>query len=309
MTEDIQKIYSEFKKYKEIEEYLENDCYIRYYCKERNETIINSIVDLWLQREEPIVYGKQIITTPYLLKDLCGRTIIATFPNNETGTWNLLLEGGAKLSLDNGEVYFNRLITSDDVGRWTQGDINNIMNNPCYLYGIYPEQIELFYEWHRAFIYQMAVLQINKIKEDILEEVYIEFLDFIKKEVCECIECPTLIEKNRRGKILKRQIQAMISYIKAKDQSVIAKNELLNIGKRYGYMPVIKEIVNKYFKENKTKSKQYDKNKMKKLISELDQANNYQKGIAMERLACYYLETIERNTNNWNENKNRQRRN
>ena len=48
---------------------------------------------------------------------------------------------------------------------------------------------------------------------------------------------------------------------------------------------------------------------MKKLISELDQANNYQKGIAMERLACYYLETIERNTNNWNENKNRQRRN
>lgn len=262
MAKDIKKIYEEFKQYKPIEEYLGDDCYVRYYCEEKNEAIINNIIDLWLNREEPRVYGKQIITTPYLLKDLCGRMIIATFPNNETGTWNLLLEGGTKLSLNEEDGYFNKLITSDDVGRWTQGDINNIINNPCYLYGIYPEQIELFYEWHRAFIYQIAVLQINKIKEDILEDLYIKFLDFIKKEVCECVECPALIEKNRRRKILKIQIQAMKSYIKAKEQSVIAKNELLNIGKRYAYMPAIKEIVNEYLKENNNQCKQYDKNKL-----------------------------------------------
>lgn len=300
MAKDVKNIYEEFKKYKSIEEYLGDDCYVRYYCEKENEAIINSIVDLWLQREEPRIYGKQIITTPYLLKDLCGRMIIATFPNNETGTWNLLLEGGTKLSLNEEDGYFNKLITSDDVGRWTQGDINNIINNPCYLYGIYPEQIELFYEWHRAFIYQIAVLQINKIKEDILEELYIKFLDFIKKEVCECVECPALIEKNRRGKILKIQIQAMKSYIKAKEQSVIAKNELLNIGKRYAYMPAIKEIVNEYLKENNNQCKQYDKNKLEKIIKGLEQIDSYKKGIAMEKLAQYYLETIKRNTNNRN---------
>ena len=124
-----------------------------------------------------------------------------------------------------------------------------------------------------------------------------EFLKFIKEQVCECLECPIIISKQKGLSVLKIHINAMKNYIKAKDQSIIAKNYLLNIGKRYAYMPAIKEIIKKFFKEDEQyKAKKYSKSKMNKLIQQLEQNTNYDKGIAMEKLAKYFLETIPRNT-------------
>lgn len=297
MSDDIKNIYKDFKEYKSEEYEIEDGCYLNYYCKNKNEEIIDEIIDFWLEREKPRVYGKQIFTKPYLLKDLCGRMIIGVYPSYTYGDWNLLLEGGVKLSLADGENYFNKAITSKDFAKWTQGDLNNILKNPCHLYGIFPKPIELFYEWQRAFIYQLAML--SNVKEDELEKVYCDFLEFIKKEVCECAECPTIITKEKGISVLKTHINAMKRYIKAKDQSIIAKNDLLNIGKRYAYMPAIKEIIKKHFKEEEQhKIQKYSSVKMTKLIKQLEQTTNYDKGIAMEKLAKYFLETIPRSKNN-----------
>ena len=295
MSEDIRNIYDKFKKYKSEEYEIEDGCYLNYYCQFKNEEIIDNIIDLWLEKESPKVYGKQILTKPYRLKDLCGRTIIGVYPSYTHGDWNLLLEGGVKLSLADGESYFNKAITSEDLVRWTQGEVNNIFKNPCYSYGIFPEPIDLFYEWQRVLIYQLAMLP--KINDDMLEKVYCEFLKFIKEQVCECLECPLIISKQKGLSVLKIHINAMKNYIKAKDQSIIAKNYLLNIGKRYAYMPAIKEIIKKFFKEDEQyKAKKYSKSKMNKLIQQLEQNTNYDKGIAMEKLAKYFLETIPWNT-------------
>lgn len=297
MSEDIKNIYNKFQKYKSEEYELEDGCYLNYYCKFENEEIIDNIIDLWLEKENPKVYGKQIITKPYRLKDLCGRMIIGVYPSYTYGNWNLLLEGGVKLSLADGESYFNKAITSEDFSKWTQGEINNILKNPCYSYGIFPEPIDLFYEWQRAFIYQLAMLP--NIEDDILEKVYYEFLEFIEEQVCECIQCSTIISKKQSLSVLKINIKAMKNYIKGKDQSIIAKNDLLNIGKRYAYMPAIKEIIEKYFNEDEQyKNKKYNNSKMTKLIQQLEQNTNYDKGIAMEKLAKYFLETIPRNKSN-----------
>ncbi len=195
MSEDIRNIYDKFKKYKSEEYEIEDGCYLNYYCQFKNEEIIDNIIDLWLEKESPKVYGKQILTKPYRLKDLCGRTIIGVYPSYTHGDWNLLLEGGVKLSLADGESYFNKAITSEDLVRWTQGEVNNIFKNPCYSYGIFPEPIDLFYEWQRVLIYQLAMLP--KINDDILEKVYCEFLKFIKEQVCECLECPIIISKQK----------------------------------------------------------------------------------------------------------------
>ena len=113
MSEDIRNIYDKFKKYKSEEYEIEDGCYLNYYCQFKNEEIIDNIIDLWLEKESPKVYGKQILTKPYRLKDLCGRTIIGVYPSYTHGDWNLLLEGGVKLSLADGESYFNKAITSD----------------------------------------------------------------------------------------------------------------------------------------------------------------------------------------------------
>lgn len=301
MSEDIKNIYNKFKKYKSEEYELEGGCYLNYHCQVEDEEIIDNIIDLWLEKEKPKVYGKQILTKPYRLKDLCGRMIIGVYPSYTYGNWNLLLEGGVKLSLADGESYFNKAITSEDFAKWTQGEINNILKNPCYSYGIFPEPIDLFYEWQRAFIYQLAMLP--NIKDDILEKVYHEFLEFIKEHVCKCIQCPTIIPKKQSLSVLKIHIKAMKNYIKVKDQSIIAKNDLLNIGKRYAYMPAIKEIIKKYFnKDEQYKNKKYKNSKMIKLIQQLEQNTNYDKGIAMEKLAKYFLETIPRNTSDRKQN-------
>jgi len=136
----------------------------------------------------------------------------------------------------------------------------------------------------------------DKIFKEILSNKK-EFLKFIKEQVCECLECPIIISKQKGLSVLKIHINAMKNYIKAKDQSIIAKNYLLNIGKRYAYMPAIKEIIKKFFKEDEQyKAKKYSKSKMNKLIQQLEQNTNYDKGIAMEKLAKYFLETIPRNT-------------
>lgn len=260
------------------------------------EEILNNIVNFWLDKEEPQPYGKQILINSFLLRDFYGRRIIGAFCSYENGGWNFLLDGGIKLSLNQQGRHLNTNVTSEDFSKWTQGEISNMLNNPCYAYGIFLEPISLFYEWQRSLIYRLAAIPIKEIPISILEKIYDEFLEFIKEEVCEWQSCPTIVSKNKGLEVLNIEIENMRNALKGKEQSVTYKNSIIALGNRYIYMPVIQDIIEKYFddfpKEN------YEESKLKELLEQLDKDNNYDKGLAMEEVAKYFLETIQRNTSN-----------
>lgn len=221
----------------------------------------------------------------------------------------LIIGSGIKIPLGENRIYSNTAVTSEDFFRWTQGEIYNILNNPCYSYGIFFNPIDLFYEWQRALIYQLAILP-KELDIMILEKIYNEFLEFIKNEVCFYQNGPAIIPREKALEVLKIQINEMRNYLECKEQSTISKNSLVTLRNRYIYMPIIKEILEKHFSNINNESKrEYNLNKMKDLLTKLNVKGNYEKGIAMEKVAKYYLETIPRNKNYWRKNKNRKRRN
>lgn len=309
MSKDTSEIYKNLKTQEYIQYNLGNGIYLTCYFKNVKEELIDSIVDLWLTYETPQLYGKQILLKSYALKDFTGRKIIGVYPNYSLGNWNLLLEGGIKIPLGENRIYSNTAVTSEDFFRWTQGEIYNILNNPCYSYGIFFNPIDLFYEWQRALIYQLAILP-KELDIMILEKIYNEFLEFIKNEVCFYQNGPAIIPREKALEVLKIQINEMRNYLECKEQSTISKNSLVTLRNRYIYMPIIKEILEKHFSNINNESKrEYNLNKMKDLLTKLNVKGNYEKGIAMEKVAKYYLETIPRNKNYWRKNKNRKRRN
>ena len=274
---------------------LQNE--LNLYCiyRETKKEIIDNVVELWTKIERPMLYGKQVLISSYLLRDYYGRKIIGAFPDVEFGNWNLLLEGGIKLSLDYSGLHLNTNITSSDIQRWTQGELSNILNNPCYTYGIYLDNIDAFYEWQRALIYQLAILPQN-ISIEVLGNIYDDFIEFIKKEVCDWGECPTIIPKSDGLNVIKIEIDNMKKCLMAKEQSTINKNSMISLSNKYIYMPTVQKIIKKNFcNEGDKNEENYRFEKLKKLLKELEKDTNYEKGLAMEKVAQYFLKCIKRN--------------
>lgn len=302
-------ISDEIEKYEITKFELHNE--LKLYCIHRKakEEIIDNIVDLWIKIERPTLYGKQVLISSYLLRDYYGRKIIGAFPDIEYGNWNLLLEGGIKLSLDYGGRHLNTKITSSDIERWTQGELSNILNDPCYTYGIYLDNTDAFYEWQRALIYQLAILP-QDISIESLENIYDDFIEFIKEEVCNFEECPTIIPKQDGLNVIKIEIENMKKCLMAKEQSLIDKNTMISLSNKYIYMPTIKSIIEKNICNiDEQCEENYELRKFKKLLKELEKDTNYEKGLAMEKVAHYFLKCIKRNQSYWKENKNKKRRN
>ena len=301
-------ISNDIANYKVIKYKLQDD--LNLYCiyKEKAEEVIDNVIDLWTKIERPMLYGKQVLISSYLVKDYYGRKIIGAFPDSQYGNWNLLLDGGIKLSLDYSGMHLNTNITSSDVEKWTQGELSNILNNPCYTYGIYLDNIDAFYEWQRALIYQLAILSHN-ISMEILENIYDNFIEFVKEEVCSWEECPTIIPKEDGLNVIKVEIKNMKKCLMAKEQSLIDRNSLMLLSNKYIYMPTIQNIIEKCFNTNEKYEINYEFKELKNLLNELEKDTNYEKGLAMEKVAQYFLRTIKRNKSYRRKNKKKKRGN
>lgn len=286
-------IYEDIKYLRVVPYSLENNLKIYCVCRNREYDVLEQIIELWIDKEKPYLYGNQVLMNSYVLKDFTGRRIIGAFSSYEVGGWNLLLEGGIKLSLGSEENRFNKRVTSEDFAQWTVGEIETRLYNPIYSYGIYLQQIDLFYEWQRALIYQLAVLT-DEISIEILEKIYDEFIEFIKEEVCDWDTAENIVTKETGISVINIEIDNMRKYLQGKEQSTISKNKMLTLSNRYEYMPIIQKLINKHLnKECNVKVKEkYDFNKLKQMIADLEKDTSYEKGKVMENLAEYFLKTI-----------------
>ena len=106
-----------------------------------------------------------------------------------------MVEGGKKIRLNVGSTaYMNEQIGYKDINLFSINDINIILSNPVYSFGLLFQPYEIFEDWQKIFQYAIAVLDVKwTIKT--LQEVYEAFLDFMGKQICECIEAPPMLTK------------------------------------------------------------------------------------------------------------------
>ena len=156
---------------------------------------MQSAAEIWIEREAPRISGRQVIINSFWLGDLKGRRIIGALPQNDGDGYFLLVEGGKKIRLNVGSTaYMNEQIGYKDINLFSINDINIILSNPVYSFGLLFQPYEIFEDWQKIFQYAIAVLDVKwTIKT--LQEVYEAFLDFMGKQICECIEAPPMLTK------------------------------------------------------------------------------------------------------------------
>lgn len=69
---------------------------------EKGDSIAHAIISLWLERENPMLCGRQLMTRSFFMSDFVNRKMIAAIPDYKNGLWRLIFEGGHQMySSDN----------------------------------------------------------------------------------------------------------------------------------------------------------------------------------------------------------------
>ena len=253
-------------------------------------------VEIWLEREAPRVYGRQVIINSFWLDDLKGRRIIGALPQNDGDGYFLLVEGGKKVRLNVGSVaYMNEQIGYRDIDLFSINDINIILSNPIYSYGIYFQPYEIFEDWQKVFQYAIAVLEVEWTTET-LQKVYELFLDFIEKQICECMEAPPVLTKEMYFDAYLKRIVNMREYLCCKEETILSNDWLRMMGNRFIYLNNIYTLLGQYYPKeisgmNQTKT--FELADFRRLLDASEEGTAYQKGMIWEEAAAYMLERID----------------
>lgn len=256
---------------------------------------MQSAAEIWIEREAPRISGRQVIINSFWLGDLKGRRIIGALPQNDGDGYFLLVEGGKKIRLNVGSTaYMNEQIGYKDINLFSINDINIILSNPVYSFGLLFQPYEIFEDWQKIFQYAIAVLDVKwTIKT--LQEVYEAFLDFMGKQICECIEAPPMLTKEIFFDVYLKRIVDMREYLCCKEETVLSNDWLRMIGNRFIYLSNIYTLLEKYNPKeiremNRTKT--FKLTDFRQLLYESEKGTAYQKGIIWEEVAAYMLERI-----------------
>ncbi|WP_320919412.1 hypothetical protein [Eisenbergiella porci] len=257
---------------------------------------MQSAVEIWMEREAPRLYGRQVTINSYWLNDLKGRRIIGVLPENDGDGYFLLVEGGKKVRLAAGSAaYRNEQIGVRDINIFSINDLNIIENNPIYSYGIYFQPYEIFEDWQKVFQYAIAVLDVEWTP-DTLQKVYELFLDFMKNQICEFVETPAILEKEIFFKTFLKTINKKREYLCCKEDAIVSSDWFKTVENRFVYLNNIYTLLERnYPKEiremNHTKT--FELSDFRGLLDASEAGTAYQKGMIWEETAAYMLERIE----------------
>ena len=159
------------------------------------------MVSLWMEREEPMLCGQQLMIRSFFLSNFVGRKAIAALPETETGSWRLFFEGGRQLFLHDECPYVKETLHPNDLGSFCSSNLQSILLNPIYAYGRWFQPNNICEEWHKAFLYLCAVSEIEWNRSNIVE-VYEAFLKFLEVNICITMDGPPLISKERYREVL-----------------------------------------------------------------------------------------------------------
>lgn len=270
-----------------------NDFTIKGICSSRlpdyvGDSITNEIIYIWLEREKPMLCGRQLMIRSFFVRDFIGRKVIASLPNKENESWRFIFEGGHQISMNEKFSYLKETLHPDDLGGFCSSNIQSILMNPIYAYGQWFQPNDVCEEWHKVFLYLCAISD-NEWNEVSISKIYDKFLDFLRKNICITMEAPSLISKSEYYKILLIHIINFRSFLKGEDEPVLSKDLLQTMNSRYVYLPYLWELI-----PPNTYKNRFSANNFKKQINEAMKENDsYIKGILWENAIAYVLNNIE----------------
>lgn len=255
---------------------------------------ITELIETWIIHSDPILLGKQLFTKSFYFETIVGRKTCGLFTHPVTHVSYLLLEGGVKLEL--GDYDTLSMVDSSDTNSWTVFDIQNIVYNPIYTYGIWLEPFIAFQDWFNIYLYIIALLPTDLEDLKKLEESYELFLNYIQENICEKInDAPTMIPKDVFFETLRVNILNIRKTLKGEEEIDVSKNFILKIKNRWLYLDEMTQLLlNVYNQEyiDLNKITILDQLKWNQLLNKINVDGNYEKGHAFEDLAEYFLSCI-----------------
>ncbi|PQP81064.1 hypothetical protein C0Q44_21715 [Paenibacillus sp. PCH8] len=257
---------------------------------------VKDTVNFWIDRERPFLKGYQCLIRSFILRNMVGRKVLASFPDSY-GNWGLLLEGGMFLPLkEDLELGLSKL-KSEHIGEWTAGEVEEILLNPIYSFGFYYEHSDLVCEWFYVFLYVLATLEEDKLKRIDFELLYRNFYDYIAENICPYIQIEQrIITISDYVKVLRITLENVRSYLKGKEEKGVSKNILLMMRNRYAYLPELHQFIIKNSSltlKDIFNSGYSNKKDWRYALDRLEGASSsFEKGTSFENLAQSFIHMI-----------------
>lgn len=264
--------------------------------KEECLIALEQFADAWIEQEEPALFKRQVLTTSFLLNQLRGKRIVAPYFNPTEHEWELLLEGARRISLAEGALPISQQTDSSVVGRWTEVDIEQIISNPAYGYGIHIMPYEVADEWLNALLYCCAVsVYIRKWNLEEARNVYRGFLAMLQERLpYETSE--TIVDEDTFLQAFLTFAERAASSLRGIEESSLTRRFALEMPSRTYQLNAIAPILRQNLPKSLTipiKPESFSQKRFRELLTICKTSAVADKGIALENLAAYMLSAVE----------------
>lgn len=264
--------------------------------KKECQIALEQFADAWIEQEEPIIFKRQIITKGFLLNPLCGKRIIAPFFNPNDHEWELLLEGARRIRLNGEDLFDSQQTDSSIVGRWTEVDIEQILMQPAYGYGVHILPYSIADEWINALLYCCAISVYNrKWNLEETRKVFHSVLAMLKSRLPYETSEAIVEEDIFLGVFLKSAERTALS-LRGIEESSLTRRFALEMPYRVYQLNALMPILHQYLPKDLTlplKAKTFNREKFCDLLASCKASTASDKGIALENLAAYMLSAVE----------------
>ncbi len=247
-----------------------------------------SSINSWLDGVQIFLYGKQPITFPFYLNSLNNRRIIGNYADKKLAERYLILEGGIRLYLDGYNSYYDHNLGINDFNNLSLIDLNNILVNPCYNFGKHYEPFELYLTWFKVLLYVLAIADI-KWNTNNIQNIWRTFIKFIESDVCYFKKVPPIMEEALFYDVLLAHISITRRYLQGSDEVILSKDFFLTLKSFYPFIDTLIHLFPAHLltkKENKFSLPKYQE-----LLQKITINNNYQKGLNLENVVEYLVNT------------------
>lgn len=264
----------------------------------KNECLLSlkQFAEAWIEQEEPVLLKHQIITTSFLLNSTRGKRIIAPFFNPCEHEWELLLEGARRINLGGEGPLIDQQTDSSIVGRWTEVDIEQILMNPAYGYGIHILPYHIADEWINALLYCCAIsIYIRKWSLNEARSIYRDFLEMLKARLpYETSEA--IVDEDIYLESFLMSAERTAKSLRGIEESSLTRRFALEMPYRVYQLNAIMPILRKNLPDALTlplEPQAFSCERFCELLENCKASTASDKGIALENLAAYMLSAVE----------------
>ena len=263
--------------------------------KKKCQIALSQYADRWLNQQEPFLLKHQVLTNSFMLDGLRGKRIIAPHFNVVGDCWELLLEGARRFPLKGSLLYLGEQTDSSVTGNWAEPEVEMIVLNPAYGFGILFEPFGAIEKWLKSLLYCCALSFYSRgwsVSE--AKGIYLVLLKELKRrfpyeEVPPIIDDQTFIaaflEFARRCADSLRGIEESSLTMRFAKEMPCCTYQLKRVAEIIGPILSQKSL-------GLNTRVMFDPVKYSTLLEGCNAPTNHDKGMALEDLAAYLLDTL-----------------